>query len=106
MKKAILFVATVTFLPLVGVAAPTKGIDGLNLYNCTVLSVSGEIEQLVPIESYMLAQSSEQATALYINKIGADVTIEKRLFISYKDKSSQVKNDAFKEISCKLVTIQ
>jgi hypothetical protein len=105
MKRALL-VAVLAVIPFSGFAKETKGIEGLKQYDCNVVSASGKLEQVNPIGKTVLAQSKEQATALYLMRIDANM-VSRQLYVSAQDvrqgSNGELISDSLKEVSCQLL---
>ena len=87
-----------------GLSAPsfanTLGIEGLQQFDCMVESTTGEIERELPIGKAILAQSQEQATALYLLHLEANM-VAKKISIPFQTSSDKAMKWAeLKKVEC------
>lgn len=99
--EKVFFFAVLALLPLSSFA-DTKGLEGLKQYECHVVSESGKIEQASPIGRAVLAQSKNQAIAIYLMSIDANMgSRDVSVTVSDMRNSSNGKvSDVLKEVSC------
>ncbi|MBK7845509.1 MAG: hypothetical protein IPJ71_17830 [Bdellovibrionales bacterium] len=103
MKKLILVAALLGVVPLSSFAEETKGIEGLRRYNCNIVSETGEIEAVLPVEKTVLAESQNQATALYLLHIEANA-VSRLVSVPYMTAGTTVtKYASLREVSCELI---
>lgn len=77
----------------------TKGVEDLKIYDCTLITDSGEIEGLYPIGKSLFAASKSHAIAMYLMHFDAVMT-SKKVSITYQVKANEYKNDTVKEVLC------